>query len=83
MEVTCVSDSECPSRTACINADCVNPCEISKPCGNNTVCQVFDTEPVRTMICECLPGYQGNAAVLCDNGKFEFMYSLNLGLGGM
>lgn len=30
------------------------------------MCKVLDTLPVRTMICECLPGYQGNAAVQCD-----------------
>ncbi|RZF34371.1 hypothetical protein LSTR_LSTR008910 [Laodelphax striatellus] len=67
IEAKCVSDTECPSQTACINAECVNPCPLSQPCGNNTICQVFDTTPVRTMICECLPGYQGNAAIKCDN----------------
>uniref|UniRef100_A0A8D8TXE6 Neurogenic locus notch homolog protein 1 n=1 Tax=Cacopsylla melanoneura TaxID=428564 RepID=A0A8D8TXE6_9HEMI len=66
INVGCRSDSECPSQTACINAACVNPCKATEPCGIHAECKVFDTLPVRTMICECEPGYQGNAAVQCD-----------------
>uniref|UniRef100_T1GGH8 ZP domain-containing protein n=1 Tax=Megaselia scalaris TaxID=36166 RepID=T1GGH8_MEGSC len=62
----CLQDSECPSKNACISGECVNPCEASKPCGVNADCKVLDTVPVRTMICECKEGYQGNAAVQCD-----------------
>lgn len=62
----CVADYECPTQTACIRGECVNPCNATEPCGVNTICRVLDTVPVRTMICECLPGYQGNAAVQCD-----------------
>ncbi|ETN60100.1 dumpy [Anopheles darlingi] len=62
----CMTDGECPSQTACIQADCVNPCNETLPCGVNSICKVLDTLPVRTMICECLPGYQGNAAIQCD-----------------
>lgn len=65
----CQSDSECPSRMACINAKCVNPCEEAGPCGKGGVCNVLDTTPVRTMICECPPGYEGNAVVECTPGK--------------
>ncbi|BES97160.1 PTI [Nesidiocoris tenuis] len=64
IERGCESDSDCPLQTACINKQCVNPC-VSNPCGTNTLCQVFDTTPVRTMACVCLPGYYGNAAVEC------------------
>lgn len=70
VEVVCVTDSDCPSQTACINSQCVNPCDSTQPCGVNTRCQVFDTPVWRTMVCECLPGYQGNAAVRCDLSKF-------------
>lgn len=35
----------------------------------NAECKVLDTLPVRTMICVCIEGYQGNAAVQCDKGK--------------
>ncbi|VEN60882.1 unnamed protein product, partial [Callosobruchus maculatus] len=66
VEAKCKSDSECPSHFACINSECVNPCTATKPCGVNAECTVFDTVPVRTLVCQCLPGYQGNAAVQCD-----------------
>ncbi|EAT34892.1 AAEL012905-PA [Aedes aegypti] len=62
----CRTDGECPSQTACIQGECVNPCNVTEPCGVNSMCKVLDTLPVRTMICECLPGYQGNAAIQCD-----------------
>lgn len=65
----CQSDSECPSRMACINEKCVNPCEEAGPCGKGGVCNVLDTTPVRTMICECPPGYEGNAVIECKPGK--------------
>ncbi|KAJ8954750.1 hypothetical protein NQ318_011445, partial [Aromia moschata] len=59
-------DHDCPSHHACIGGECVNPCKSTEPCGVNAECTVLDTEPVRTMICQCPPGYQGNAAVQCD-----------------
>ncbi|PNF22176.1 hypothetical protein B7P43_G05064 [Cryptotermes secundus] len=65
-EKGCREDYDCPSQTACIGGECVNPCDATEPCGTNANCRVLDTVPVRTMICECLPGYHGNAAVHCD-----------------
>ena len=73
IEVGCSTDGECPSQTACIKGDCVNPCNVTMPCGVNSVCKVLDTLPVRTMICECLPGYQGNAALQCDRSKWKII----------
>lgn len=70
VEIGCRADDECPSQTACINGECVNPCDEANPCGVNSECTVLDTMPVKTMICECLPGYQGNAAEQCDKGEF-------------
>lgn len=68
-EEKCRSDYDCPSQQACINDECVNPCNATLPCGVNAECKVLDTLPVRTMICECKPGYRGNAAVQCDKGE--------------
>lgn len=71
IEAVCYSDSDCPSQTACINSQCVNPCNATLPCGVNTECRVFDTAPIRTLACVCIPGYQGNAAVQCDRSKLH------------
>lgn len=71
VDVACRGDFDCPSQTACINEECVNPCNITEPCGINAECKVFDTAPIRTMVCECLPGYQGNAIVQCDKSEYS------------
>lgn len=62
----CRYDQDCPSQTACIRGECTNPCNATQPCGVNAQCRVLDTIPIRTMTCECLPGYTGNAAIQCD-----------------
>lgn len=75
VEPRCRSDYDCPSGTACFTGECVDPCAETKPCGVNALCKVLDTLPVRTMICECIPGFQGNAAVQCDKSTYSsFIY---------
>lgn len=66
LDTLCQDDGDCQSQTACISSECVNPCNATEPCGVNAECRVIDTVPLRTMVCVCLPGYQGNAAVQCD-----------------
>jgi hypothetical protein len=58
--VGCISNSECPSTTACVNRMCVNPCS----CGPNAECKITDHYP----ICYCKPGYSGNPQVGCVKG---------------
>lgn len=62
-------DADCPSKLACFNHVCKNPCTETKPCGVNAECSVVDTLPLRTMSCLCLPGYVGDADVECKLGK--------------
>lgn len=66
LDDVCHDDGDCATRTACIGGVCVDACNATQPCGVNAGCKALDTVPVRTLICECLPGYQGNAAVQCD-----------------
>lgn len=40
----------------------------------NAECKVLDTIPVRTMVCVCVVGYQGNAAVQCDLSEYRIEY---------
>ena len=68
VEIGCTTDSECGSKLACINGNCINPCE-ADPCGLNAECVVLDSLPVRTMLCICLEGYEGDASIECTPVK--------------
>lgn len=69
LDEVCNDDGDCPTETACILGVCTHACNATLPCGVNAECKALDTIPVRTLICECRPGYQGNAAIQCDKRK--------------
>jgi len=74
-------DADCPSKQACFSGECRNPCTETQPCGDHATCIVTDTLPLRTMVCECLPGYVGDADVECKLGKLPVGYcELNLNM---
>lgn len=79
-EPECRVDSDCPSRLACLNEHCQNPCATLSPCGVNAECTVQNTLPQRTMICMCLAGYVGDANTLCSLRKILFTLFFFLGL---
>lgn len=62
----CKEDSECPSRLACLNNKCQDPCAVLEPCRRPAECQVIGTVPVRTMICICPPGYISSGSGTCN-----------------
>ena len=68
-EPECRVDADCPSRLACLNEVCRDPCAVLSPCGQNADCTVQNTLPQRTMICMCRPGYVGDADVACNLRK--------------
>ena len=73
IDTGCKGDIECPTREACINKECQNPCTAIKPCAANAVCQVQNTLPLRTMICTCDTGYVGRGDIACDKySKYYF-----------
>lgn len=65
----CTSDADCLSKLACFSGFCRNPCVETKPCVPNAVCTVVDTLPLRTMSCQCPPGFVGDADVECKLGE--------------
>lgn len=65
----CNVDADCSSKLACFNGECKNPCIVTKPCGQNAICSVVDTLPLRTMVCQCDPGFVGDADVGCRKGN--------------
>ena len=72
-EPECRVDADCPSRMACLNEVCRNPCTALTPCGINAECSVQNTLPQRTMLCMCRRGYVGDADVACNLRKFFYI----------
>lgn len=61
----CKIDADCPSKLACFDGMCKDPCKESKPCITNAKCSVVDSLPMRTLICECASDFIGDATVAC------------------
>ncbi|KAK2714566.1 hypothetical protein QYM36_008951, partial [Artemia franciscana] len=57
VQIDCKFDEACPSKEACINGVCVLPCAVLEPCADDVECKVADTTPVKTLLCECPPGF--------------------------
>lgn len=55
----CVISSDCPSKEACVNRKCVDPCPGT--CGANSECRVVNHAPS----CSCRDGFTGNAFADC------------------
>ena len=68
-EPECRSDTDCPSRLACIRNECLDPCRTLSPCSKSAMCGVLDSVPVRTMVCTCPEGYVPNNEGDCSPGK--------------
>ena len=65
-EPECRVDQDCPSKLACINEQCQNPCRINNPCTGNQECVVKDTLPTRTVACVC-----PDRMVFTENGNCQ------------
>lgn len=57
----CISDSDCSYDLACKNEKCQDPCN----CGVGADCRVYNHRGV----CQCPPGYTGDAYQLCTRSK--------------
>ena len=56
----CVVSAECPRDKACVSQKCRDPCP--GVCGGHAYC----TATNHNAICQCDPGYTGNAFVACQ-----------------
>ena len=68
-EPECRVDQDCPSKLACIDERCQNPCQINTPCTGNQKCVVSDTLPTRTVACVCPDGTVFSDRGNCQKGK--------------
>lgn len=65
----CTTNSECPTKEACIRQKCADPCPGT--CGQNAQCSVVNHLP----ICTCITGYEGDPFTSCilKQGKSELL----------
>ena len=54
----CARDDDCPNGEACVNRQCVNPCD----CGSGASCFIENHRP----ICVCPPGFIGDPQIACE-----------------
>lgn len=54
----CRSDQECNQYEACVNGQCVSPCQ----CGIYAICDVINHQA----FCKCPAGYTGNPEIACQ-----------------
>lgn len=66
----CLLHADCPTKLACLNNKCLDPCIGS--CGYNAHCTVVNHQP----ICSCVEGYHGDPFSGCSKGKC-FISTLN------
>ncbi|XP_046391538.1 adhesive plaque matrix protein 2-like [Ischnura elegans] len=57
----CIVSSECPISKACVNRECIDPCQGA--CGIGARCDVINHSP----ICSCRPGQTGDPFKSCYN----------------
>lgn len=68
-EISCKSNDECPSHTACYAEKCVDICKlrdgqlVDHKCGVNAYCYEANFHVAE---CACYPGYSGNPHSICD-----------------
>ena len=65
-EPECRIDSDCPSKLACINSACQNPCIVNNPCSRQQECVVKDTRPSKSVACLCPDGHITDQSGACS-----------------
>lgn len=68
----CRVDRDCPSKLACIQATCQNPCTKNNPCSTSQQCVVVDSLPTRSVACVCPEGSVLGTNGQCTQGSFYF-----------
>ena len=53
IELECRVDDDCGPRLACINNECQDPCQATRPCHQSQTCRVENSSPIRTVLCTC------------------------------
>ena len=64
----CQHDIECPDSKACIENQCLDPCDLTEPCGKQAVCRTTSHRPV----CRCPSNWAGNPHDECYQCMFLY-----------
>ena len=70
-------DGDCPSKHACIDQRCQNPCIVRNPCSGAQTCVVTDSLPIRTVGCVCPDGSVSGTSGECVKGKNRIERSIH------
>ena len=62
----CQHDNDCRDSTACIENQCLDPCPLTEPCGQNAKCTTSSHRPV----CRCPSNWAGNPHEECYQRRF-------------
>ena len=61
--IDCTGSLECPRHQSCINGQCLDPCQLTRPCGSGFVCKVSN----HLVLCLCPTG--SSTGSHCPKGK--------------
>ncbi len=67
----CDFDEECLDNKACVQHQCVDPCQTQRPCGRGAICQAIAHRPV----CKCPSEWGGDPHVECFQCMSKICYS--------
>lgn len=76
LAIACRDNSECPHNLACVNDQCIDPCE-KDTCGVGAVCSVT----AHRRACQCLEGYSGDPEVACRPQSWACVVDHDCGVG--
>ena len=65
----CKIDTDCPDNKACINNQCLDPCNVYDPCGKNAQCETTSHRPV----CRCPSGWAGDPHTECYQCRLDLL----------
>ena len=65
----CKIDTDCPDNKACINNQCLDPCNVYDPCGKNAQCETTSHRPV----CRCPSGWAGDPHTECYQCRLDLI----------
>jgi hypothetical protein len=58
----------------CVNEGCEDLCRALNPCHPTAHCQVIESLPIKTVVCQCPPGSLGDGYSPCGKSFTDFFF---------